>query len=931
MAGDFPEYEVIRLSEPERVMSTDEWTTLAWRKPKAYSLEQFFALGYTRYQNIPFSRVHPTDENHAGLGYHGYVAQERHDEAHIQSERARLSDYAHDIVLVQSIVTEDKRDLIDKDKRYLDNHGCYLSRSQRQRLRCHKTKEYANRLYSLGWTYKRPQTVQDTDCTSGQAYTRTIPRTGLEYELGWVNESIEDTNALPSQTKTEKTPCGFVIPRQFNQATYERTRQAAIIQHQDKEGCDAVLDAAIGWSKSEPTELLRTILGDLIQEAGYGARVGLKHDGDGRGRVAIQLMRKYTDPIEHKHHSLTYPLWVTRDLQGLAQLYELAEKYPSVFCAYGSPCVTFLGKRHTIKNMQHLGGFYLDIDDVTPRKLKDMLRSMDDGTIPTPSFVATSRSGVHLFFDTHEICKHDGGKREGEFAGAFGVGSGTAKARGLAIVKSSIESVYNDYCGKAKGIDHLTLSQLVGFPGTPTKQMSSEIKNGYDYYGDVIQKYTLFKSQSTHDETSIASLLGHDCIARAVHAKMTDAILTGKGLPKKSRHQLSNAVSRRDFVTKTLGIDMTTPECMRDTIMSIARGWVVKNGNKSVADDGRTIIDALAVDEAALMLIGLSDPVMFMEWQDGIRTHVGGRTAQKRRLDKRNIRNTYRDPVDGEDRDIDERISNSYYFALYHRPSYITQHRQVRYHEYVKALHGVLCGARAKSIHELALAGIACNMRLSVVVSDAYELMEHWNEQDPLDDMDWHELTEEELVSALVLHGDEGSGLFNWRVAYSISEIGDLYPTTIGESLTGGKPGRKHGSKVDAIIVRLGDDTSPKEVASIAGVDISTVYRRLRILNLRKSARMQVRKSLGSEPKLFGSDRDTSDVILSIMADVSSKGHASRVSSTNCQRLTMRARARNNYGLIIGVDDDRTRVRGLMPLAILDDRQVHVLCRAGPP
>lgn len=841
MVRDIPDYAVIHLSEPEYVRETGEITTFAWRKPKAYSLEQFFTLGYTSYTDIPFSRIYEADNKHVGLGYHGYVAQERHDQAHIQAERDFLNDYAHDIRVVQEI--SKATPVADAYDNYRNNGKCYLTEEQRKRLRRHHTKDYANHLYNLSMlthSWDEPTIDDDGDIIDGNRRSR------LDYELGWVEETIKNPNAFPSQQQIEKTPCGFVIPKQFVQANLEKTRQEAIFQHEDKETCDVILSEHDGWKSVTLKGLLQHTLGNLIQESGYGKKEGLKHDGDGRGRVAVQLFRSYTDPVFHKHHQVNCCLWLTRDLQGIDKLEELSRKYPSVFLAYGSPCVTYFGKKHTAKLIQHVGAVDLDVDDVTPERLHDILTAVEKDALPSPSFVSTSRSGLHLFFATKEACHHDGGTRENEFAGKFGMGSGTAKINGVAMFKRTLEDVFSPYCGKDT-IDHLPLTQLCGLPGTPTKQMTSEINNGYDYYGTRVQKYTTFMSPmaSAGHKLRIADFFKYNVFNSCLYERINDAIATSVGFQKKSKYNLSTPDGRHSFITKILGIDMHDPASMRDSVLSMARGWSVKYGAMENDDNEQTIISPDVIDEAILTIIGLTDFEMFNKWQDGVRNGVDGKAEQKERLQKAGIQNTYHGHR-GENGDIDDQIVSAYYQCIHARPDWITYHKQRRYHEYKKALTHVQCGCRAKSIRELILAGVACHIKLHTIVEDAYELMDVWNEQDPLDDMDWHELREEELIDALTIRPGDMTKLFNWHVAYAISGIADLYPEQLDIELATDyslmqrgitrireKPGRKRGSsKVDAVIKRLGIDASRRLIAQEAGVTVRAVYYRLQQLQL---------------------------------------------------------------------------------------------------
>lgn len=840
MVRDLSDYAVMRLSEPECVRETGGMTTFAWRKPKAHSLEQFFALGYTSYADIPFSRVYESDDRHVGLGYHDYVAQERHDQAHIQAERDFLNDYAHDIRVVQEV--SKATPIAEAHVNYHNNGKCYLTEGQRHRLRRHRTKDYANYLYNLSMlthSCDEPVTDDDGDIIDGEWHSK------LDYELGWVEETVKNPNAFPSQQKIERTPCGFVIPKQFVQANLEKTRQEAIIQHEDKETCDVILSEHDGWKPVSLKELLRYTLGDLVQENGYGKKEGLKHDGDGRGRVAVQLFRSYTDPVFHKHHQVKCCLWLTRDLQGVDKLEELSRKYPSVFLAYGSPCVTYFGKQHTAKLIQHVGGVDLDVDDVTPEGLRNILTAVEKGVLPSPSFISTSRSGLHLFFATKEVCHHDGDKREKEFAGKFGMGSGTAEINGVAMLKRTLEDVFSPYCGKNQ-IDHLSLTQLCGLPGTPTKQMTSEINNGYDYYGTRVQKYTTFMSPTASaagNKLRISDFFNYDVFNACLYERINDAIATSVGLQKKSKYNLSTPDGRNNFITRILGIDMHSPASMRDSVLSMARGWSVKYGAVENDDDGQTIISPNVIDEAILTIIGLTDFEMFKKWQDGARNGVDGRAEQKERLQKAGIQNTYHGHR-GENGDIDDQIVSAYYQCIHARPDWITYHKQKRYHEYKKALTHVRCGGRAKSIRELILAGVACHIKLHTIVEDAYELMDVWNEQDPLDDMDWHELREEELVDALTIRPGDMTKLFNWHVAYSISGISDLYPEQLDIELATDyslmqkgitrikkKPGRKRdSSKVDAVIKRLGIDAPRRVMAQEAGVTVRAVYYRLQQL-----------------------------------------------------------------------------------------------------
>ena len=131
-----------------------------------------------------------------------------------------------------------------------------------------------------------------------------------------------------------------------------------------------------------------------------GRMIDWHEPGGGKGNlIAVEVTSKTKESTAPSGRTFDRPVvrryTITDDLEKLYDLIE--ESSRSLWPVYVAP-VTYFGKSRSAKNARFLHAFVVDLDGVGLQELKNLVKQMECGVIPTATDIVLSGRGVHLYY-----------------------------------------------------------------------------------------------------------------------------------------------------------------------------------------------------------------------------------------------------------------------------------------------------------------------------------------------------------------------------------------------------------------------------------------------------------------------------------------------------------------------------------------------------
>lgn len=149
----------------------------------------------------------------------------------------------------------------------------------------------------------------------------------------------------------------------------------------------------------DPHTFYRTMFPEGTLETA-GKMIDWHEPGGGKGNlIAIEVTDKTKETAAPSGRAFERPVvrrhTITDDFDKLYELIE--ESSRNLWPVYVAP-VTYFGKNRSAKNARFLHAFVVDLDGVGLQELKNLVRQMERGVIPTATDIVLSGRGVHLYY-----------------------------------------------------------------------------------------------------------------------------------------------------------------------------------------------------------------------------------------------------------------------------------------------------------------------------------------------------------------------------------------------------------------------------------------------------------------------------------------------------------------------------------------------------
>lgn len=741
----------------------------------------------------------------------GYAVVAKHSPYQIRSQRKYFLELRHDLLIIVNQMNQyleksannpdSSSQFIIKDEPFnpfeicpaADWNDIYYTDIMRQPLPdCIKLED---KLYE-GMEWLAGYACNNDDWFS--AVCHNIKKRGLSSQAAWIYTELIGRLPEKKDDGTFTAPSGWIAIKLTSLNRQEKVSEKIAAQHDSKK----MMNLLLARTQYEPISIT-----DYINNATRNQEL-LQPQGaerDGLGNMIIHLFRtvqkdaeKEGDDGELYHYvrpeKLQASCIVTRN-SDIPEYIENKLHENNVICReYMTTTCTYLGNTNKKDNLQHILAIAIDVDDTNLNALNDMLYY---DTMPQPDFITTTATGMHLYFVLKDpICMHDGGA----YAAAantnfFGSGSGTAERAGAVVIKKALENAYAFLCNKKGGIDHLSLMQLYGVPGSPTKQYANDIDSGLDFYGKQYQTYDMFQSKGSRNghKTTIAELLDNPDIMQQVWIIMNEQYHENGRIDRPTA--LNKDTFTRKIQAERLGFDFSSAQAFKDSL------YVQIDKKLTPIDDDQPEYtknfireqNARMTDAMLLMMLGWSDVLFFLDTaqieyfsgkQDGprmmlqriglsqkqYRSYINKKLNSKISMQKHNA-DAF---IDAENLPDDSGLTDSM-IAAWNANLYVSNiHGSWRYEDFVEccAQH-VKTGHRFLSMRELLLCGRACGISLVQIVQDAKKLQAIYNanaekaEEPYLSDLD--------VEAALILSENDADRLVSWSNAYQLSGLSDYY------------------------------------------------------------------------------------------------------------------------------------------------------------
>lgn len=650
---------------------------------------------------------------------------------------------------------------------------------------------------------------------------------------------VETLNRFGNEYREDKNgrnmPYGTAAWNFSLSASQRKAYAKALPEHRMKEFLDkSMSDGSDPFIPLTPEEFIAFNFNGEVQERGE------EHYGDGRGRIAITVVRPKRKG--KRKYKMSDVFLCSGDKDTLDELRKyIFDRNPQATLVFINNNCTYNGNEKRKDAVNTYFSITLDIDSPSQEQVVALLSAFSsemkqmsftgiDGKIPRPNCITTTCTGLHVVY-TLAYPLH----RSNPYH--------MATWQGLSILNQCLMNVFVRFCGKTdkegkSKIDHLPLTQGFGLTGFPTKQRSEDFQNARDVQGERMETYNTYLVDAR--KTRIYDLLTYSTVMDAVYDMFETIIDDAPLCPRKSLKK-SAPDGRTNHLETSMGLDMTSPERLRLSLFRHADEWSVRKVGK---------VDEELIDEYLLMALSWSLPEWIDTWLEDKTGHHAGKTQQMIRLKEKfpNWRHNQGVKKNGREDDVESikeyakvlgididdvsSVPNPICKAWSKYPKVGDFHRFYHYQALVDTvMNGAngMYGHRYWSVFELARAGRACLVPLPVIFADAMRLMRHWDEYASAHGIPSFE--RDELESALTLGDSDKGKFFNWTMCYRIIACDMSLDTKHRNHY---RRVRRNGGeysanssipKIALAIDELGENAMVKDIAEYAHVNRKSVSR----------------------------------------------------------------------------------------------------------